>query len=343
MMSGVITLRNMLRRKSSQPSAPSANRIAISGGAGRDDHERHAPEEQDRDQAAGDEADGVVDQPVALDRVADLELHHRHAGELGGQPGAGEILRHRLADFADDSRCRPLPLDDGGIERQDDQRERAVLRQELAADDLVAAARARPARRRRRPSAVPPETAAPAVWPPSGGWRAENSEMMPRAPSISCRSVTRSRSFSSDSRASRFLPSTTTSTSNSLDGKRRVTSSYCLNSGVSERNNWLSESSTLSRSTPKAGADAEQDQDNGRHDRRAQRDQADPLEPIGEIMQFAGPSRRGPIGRPNLVGICCGHRLSFRRVPTVEAKLTLYDVNPVDQIRGSLTARVVVH
>ena len=33
MISGVITFRNMLRRKSSQPSAPSASRIAISGGA----------------------------------------------------------------------------------------------------------------------------------------------------------------------------------------------------------------------------------------------------------------------------------------------------------------------
>ena len=33
MMSGVITLRNMLSRKSSQPSAPSESRMAISGGA----------------------------------------------------------------------------------------------------------------------------------------------------------------------------------------------------------------------------------------------------------------------------------------------------------------------
>ena len=32
MMSGVITLRNMLRRKPSQPSAPSANRMAVNGG-----------------------------------------------------------------------------------------------------------------------------------------------------------------------------------------------------------------------------------------------------------------------------------------------------------------------
>ena len=78
--------------------------------------------------------------------------------------------------------------------------------------------------------------------------------MMPRAPSISCRSVTRSRNLPSEARSSRLLPSTTTSTSNSLEGKRRVTSSYCLNSGVSERKSWLKESSTLIRVTPKAAA-----------------------------------------------------------------------------------------
>ena len=88
--------------------------------------------------------------------------------------------------------------------------------------------------------------------PSSGGCRAENSEIRPRTLSTNCRSVTRSRSFSIDSRAIRFLPSTTTSTSNSLEGKRLVTSSYCRNSLVSERNNWLSESSTLSRSMPNA-------------------------------------------------------------------------------------------
>ena len=36
------------------------------------------------------------------------------------------------------------------------------------------------------------------------------------------------------------------------EGKRFVTSSYCLNSGVSERKSWLSESSTLMRSAPNA-------------------------------------------------------------------------------------------
>jgi hypothetical protein len=47
------------------------------------------------------------------------------------------------------------------------------------------------------------------------------------------------------------LPSTTTSTSYSADGKRLVTSSYCLNSGELERNSWESESSTVMRVMPK--------------------------------------------------------------------------------------------
>ena len=82
MMSGVITFRNMLRRKSSQPSVPSDQQDRDQRRRRRDDHERDAAEEQDGDQAAGDEADGVVDEPVALDGVADLELHDRHAGKL---------------------------------------------------------------------------------------------------------------------------------------------------------------------------------------------------------------------------------------------------------------------
>ena len=69
---------------------------------GRNHHEGHAPEEENRNHAAGEEADSVVDQPVALHGVADLELHHRHAGKLGVEPGSGEILFHRLADLADD-------------------------------------------------------------------------------------------------------------------------------------------------------------------------------------------------------------------------------------------------
>ena len=78
----------------------------------RDDHERHAAEEQDRDQAAGDEADGVVEQPVALDGVADLELHDRHAGELRR---SGRCRRDRppwSCGFRRRWSLSPLPLDD---------------------------------------------------------------------------------------------------------------------------------------------------------------------------------------------------------------------------------------
>ena len=95
MISGVITLRNMLRLEIEPAERAERQQDRDQRRARRDDHERDAAEEQDRDQAAGEEADGVVDEPVALDRVADFELHHRHAGELAGQPGAVEIARRR--------------------------------------------------------------------------------------------------------------------------------------------------------------------------------------------------------------------------------------------------------
>ena len=104
----------------------------------------------------------------------------------------------------------------------------------------------------RRRSAASPGTPARAACPPpaAAGPRTAKSGRARCRPAA--RSVTRSRSFSIDSRAIKFLPSTTTSTSNSVEGKRLVTSSYCRNSLVSERNSWLSESSTLMRSRPSA-------------------------------------------------------------------------------------------
>ena len=102
-----------------------------------DDHEGDAAEEQDGDEAAAKKAERVVDDAVALDRVADFELHHRHAGQLGREAGAGEILVHRLADFADDI-AQLVALDDGGVERQHDQGQLAVEREQLAAQDFVA-------------------------------------------------------------------------------------------------------------------------------------------------------------------------------------------------------------
>src|SRR5262249_45189299 len=44
------------------------------------DHERHAAEEHDRDQASDHETERVVDQAVALNRGANLMLHHRDTG-----------------------------------------------------------------------------------------------------------------------------------------------------------------------------------------------------------------------------------------------------------------------
>ena len=94
------------------------------------------------------------------------------------------------------------------------------------------------------------------VWPTFGGSRAENIEMIERSPSISCRSVTRLRIFSTLSRASMSLAEITTSTSYSDDGKSRVTASYWRNCGVFERNSCESESSTLSFCTPNTAATA---------------------------------------------------------------------------------------
>ena len=104
--------------------------------AGGHDHERDAPEESDGDQASGAKAEGIVDHPVALDRVADFELHHRHAGQLAGQPGIGQIPGDGLADFVNDV-AQAVAGNDRRIKRQHGQRQLPVQRQELAADDLV--------------------------------------------------------------------------------------------------------------------------------------------------------------------------------------------------------------
>ena len=53
MMSGVITFKNMLSRKSSQPRHAERRQNGDERRGGGDDHERHAAEEQDGDQAAG--------------------------------------------------------------------------------------------------------------------------------------------------------------------------------------------------------------------------------------------------------------------------------------------------
>ena len=80
MISGVITFKNMLRLKLAHPSAAERQHDRDDRREGGDDHERYLAEEDDRDDAAGQNAEDVVGQPVALHRVADFELHHRNAG-----------------------------------------------------------------------------------------------------------------------------------------------------------------------------------------------------------------------------------------------------------------------
>src|ERR1019366_2552323 len=103
---------------------------------GRDDHERNAAEEENCDEAAGGESGYVVDQPIALDRIADLELHDWNAGKLCVETETREILAQCFANFAD-SAAQPVASDEGWVERENGQGELAVFRQKLAADDLI--------------------------------------------------------------------------------------------------------------------------------------------------------------------------------------------------------------
>ncbi len=102
----------------------------------RRDHERYLAEEDDGDDTAGEDAKNIVGEPIPLDRVADLKLHHRHAGELHVEPGVAEVLLHQVADVGN-GLGQLVGSDHLRIEREHDQRQGAVFRQQLAADDLV--------------------------------------------------------------------------------------------------------------------------------------------------------------------------------------------------------------
>ena len=82
MMSGVITFRNMLRLKLAQPRPPSASRIAMIGGKAATTMNDILRKKMIAMMQPATNAEDVVGQPVALDRVADLELHDGNAGEL---------------------------------------------------------------------------------------------------------------------------------------------------------------------------------------------------------------------------------------------------------------------
>ncbi len=145
------------------------------------------------------------------------------------------VLRISPTTFAD-----LVAVGHGGIERDHDERELAVLRQQLASNDvvgqdpvdqrLVVVAFRQLGMGNRGPGVAFSGASAP-----------KTSKATPRVPSMSCTSVTKSRSLSMFSRSRRPSPSTTISTSYSWEGKRRVRSSNCRNSGVLDRNSELSE------------------------------------------------------------------------------------------------------
>ena len=94
------------------------------------------PEEKDRDEAAGEETHGVVNEPVVFDGLADFKLHHGNAGKLRCQPRTTEIGGHRFVDVVDGG-AQFIALGDLWRESENDQGQLAVLRQKLAANDLI--------------------------------------------------------------------------------------------------------------------------------------------------------------------------------------------------------------
>ncbi len=105
-------------------------------GQRRHQHQRYAPEEDDGDDGAEQQPEAVVEDLIALDGVADLQLHHRGAGHLGGQARVLELLVDGGVDLADDH-LGGLFLHHLAIERDDDHRQLAVVGKELALDDVV--------------------------------------------------------------------------------------------------------------------------------------------------------------------------------------------------------------
>ena len=96
MTSGVMTLRNRLSLKPSQPEQAQRPQHGQHRRQRRQQHQRHALEEDDGDDGAEQQAQAVVDDLVALHRVADLELHHRRAGQVRLEAGAGQLLAQQL-------------------------------------------------------------------------------------------------------------------------------------------------------------------------------------------------------------------------------------------------------
>jgi hypothetical protein len=104
----------------------------------RQQHQRHALEEDHGDGGAEQQAQAVVDDLVALHRVADLELHDRRTRQVRLEANGRQLLLQLLADAADD-RLGSLFRYRLAVERDDGQRQLAVRGEELALDDVVVA------------------------------------------------------------------------------------------------------------------------------------------------------------------------------------------------------------
>ena len=102
----------------------------------RHQHQGYAAEEDDGDDGAEQEPEAVVEELIALDGVADLQLHHWRAGHLGDQPRILQLLVDHGVDLADND-PGGLLLHDLAIEGDDDHRQLAVVGKELALDDVV--------------------------------------------------------------------------------------------------------------------------------------------------------------------------------------------------------------
>ena len=82
MISGVITFRNILRLKLAHPSPPSASTIAMIGGNAATIMNDILRKKMIAMMQPATNTEDIVGQPVALDRVADFELHDRNAGQF---------------------------------------------------------------------------------------------------------------------------------------------------------------------------------------------------------------------------------------------------------------------
>ena len=99
MTSGVMTLRNRLRRKPSQPKQTERPQHRQHRRQRRQQHQRNALEEDHGDGGAEQQPEAVVDELIALHRVADLELHDRRTRQVRLEADGIQLLLQVIRRF----------------------------------------------------------------------------------------------------------------------------------------------------------------------------------------------------------------------------------------------------